>query len=343
MFPYSDPTGTNFLEEKGALGDYRAILDTQYQRFARLENSAFTLLEAFDELAPGTEVAEQAVDWRAFPITAPATHQGIDANRLRFQDEYVEWLVERDEEGRLVRVTFTTEFSEYFEALARVGVDALKEGIARVIPGADPTDSDLFGFFGGDPNLQSPLARAQRFRSNLVRNPWNVGPGGILCLTQQFNTLGALFNLVGRCGVARPDLLASAVCANVGGACGPGRNSDPTVCEAAQSLARIAFGLTLKDPAGVAIRRLAGSWTLDGQAIDMNDPDADHGCWTVTRGGRRAVLEVPPGLRLNNQTIDSGALVADHLFVGADAIAAPDAALPAFARTGAESQLRGVA
>jgi hypothetical protein len=342
MFPYSDPTGTDFLEEQGALGNYRELLDAQYQRFARLENSAFTLLEAFDELAPGTEVAEQAVDWRAFPITAPATHQGIDANRLRFQDEYVEWLVERDDDDRLVRVTFTTEFSEYFEALARVGVEALKEGIAQIMPGAEPTDSDLFGF-GGDPNLQSPLARAQRFRSNLVRNPWNVGPGGILCLTQQFNTLGALFNLVGRCGVARPDLLPSAVCANVGGACGAGRNSDPTVCEASQSLARINFGLTLKDPAGIAIRRLAGSWTLDGEAIDMNDPDAAHGCWTVTRNGRRAVLEILPGLRLNNQPVDSGALVADHLFVGADAIAAPDGALPEFARTGAENQLRGVA
>ena len=35
--------------------------------------------------------------------------------------------------------------------------------------------------------------------------------------------------------------------------------------------------------------------------------------------------------------------IADHLFVGADAIAAPDAALPEFARTGAENQLRGVA
>ena len=342
MFAYSDPTGTGFLEAKGALGDYRELVDTQYQRFARLENSAFTLLEAFDELAPGTEVAHQAVDWRAFPITAPATHQEIDADRLSCQDEYVEWRVERDGQGRLMRVTFTTEFPEYFEALARVGVDALKEGIAEIIPGADPTDTDLFGP-GVDPNDTSPRARSQRFRSNLVQNPWNMGPNGILCLTQRFNTLGALFNLVGQCGVPRPDLPPGAVCANVGGACGAGRNSDPAVCEAAQSLARIEFGLTLKDPAGIAIRRLAGSWTLDGQAIDMNDPDAAQGCWTVSRNGRRAVLEVPPGLRLNDQTIDSGAIVADHLFVGADAIAAPDAALPEFARTGAENQLRGVA
>lgn len=342
MFPYSDPVGASFLQEKGALGHYRDLVDAQYQRFARLGNSAFTFLEAFDELAPGTEIAHQAIDWRAFPITALARLQIIDANRLRFQDEYVEWRVNRNGAGELDRVIFTTEFPEYFEALARAGVDALKEGIGEVIPGAEPTDTELFGF-GPDPHQQSALTRSTRFRNNLVSNPWNVGPGGILCLTQRFNTLGALFNLVGRCGVPRPDLPATAVCANVGGACGAGRNSDPAVCAAAQELARIEFGLTLQDPAGIVIRRLEGGWSLDGQPIaDINDPDVAQGIWTITRNGRRAVLEVPPNLRLNNEAIESGAQVADHLIVGASAIAAPDAALPAFARIGFENQLRGV-
>jgi hypothetical protein len=110
-----------------------------------------------------------------------------------------------------------------------------------------------------------------------------------------------------------------------------------------QSLARTNFGLTVEDPAGIAIRRLAGGWTLNGEAVDVNDPNAAEGIWAVTRNGRRAVLEMAPGLRLNDQTVASGALVADHLFVGVNAVAAPDAALPDFARTGAESQLRGVA
>jgi hypothetical protein len=342
MFPYSDPVGTNLLEEKGALGHYRDLVDAQYQRFARLENSAFTFLEAFDELAPGTEIAHQTIDWRAFPITAPATPAEIDADRLRFQDEYVEWRVERDSSGQPVRIVFTTEFSEWFEALARADVDALKEGVAEVIPGADPADAELFGL-GPNPHEQSALTRSTRFRNNLVSNPWNVGAGGILCLTQRFNTLAALFNLVGQCGVPRRELPATAVCANVGGACGPGRNSDPAVCAAAQQLARIDFGLTLADPAGIVIRRLEGEWALDGQPIaDINDPDDAQGIWRVTRNGRRAVLEIPPTLQLNGQPIGSGAQVADHLIVGASAIAAPDAALPAFARIGFENQLRGV-
>jgi hypothetical protein len=237
------------------------------------------------------------------------------------------------------RITFTTEFPEYFEALATARVDALKQELARLDPSVNPSDEQLFGA-GPNPAGQSGLTRAQRFRDNLAANPLNAGVR-ILCLTQQFNTLGALFNLLGHCGVARLNLPASAVCGSVGGACGPGRNSDPAVCLAAQNLARSKFGLSLKDPAGIVIRRLDGAWSLDGQAVDINDAASNQGLWSVARGGRRAVLDVRPGLELDGQPIRCGAEVADRLFVGAAVLAAPEAALPAFARTGAEDA-RGI-
>ena len=44
MFNYKDSTGTNFLENQGALDEYRAILESQYLNSARVPNSAFTLL-----------------------------------------------------------------------------------------------------------------------------------------------------------------------------------------------------------------------------------------------------------------------------------------------------------
>ena len=342
MFPYSDPTGGNSLAKAGALDLYRELLHAQYQRFATVENSAFTLLEAFDELSPGTAVSEQTVEWRGFPITAQTTNSAIDDNRLRFQDEYVEWWAERDNQGKLLRVTFTTEFPEYFEALAQVGPDALKAEIRNIRPNADPTDAELFGA-GPDPAGQSGRTRARRFRDNLASNPWNIGPKGILCLTQQFNTLGALFNLVGACGTSRPDIPAGAVCANVGGACGPGRNSDPAICQATQDLARTDFACSFKDPAGVVIRSLSGSWSVGGQPIDINDKDANRGAWTVSRNGGRAVLKVSDDLRLNDQPVRSGAEVADNLSVAADLLAAANTALPVWARTGSESQIRGVA
>ena len=292
-------------------------------------------------MSPGTEVAQRLIDWRGYPITAQVSDAAIDARRSEFQDEYVEWWLERDGGGRPARITFTTEFAEYFEALAQVGADVLKEEIANLVPGAAPTDTELFGA-GPNSAGQSGRTRARRFRSNLSNNPWNIGPKGILCLTQQFNTLGALFNLVGACGVARTDIDPGSVCANVGGACGPGRNSDPAVCEATQRLARDDFACSLRDPCGVGIRSLAGNWTMGGEPLDINDPATNQGLWTVSRNGRRAVLSIPDDLRLNDDRVQSGARVADNLFVGADAVAAPDASLPEWARTGSEQQIRGM-
>ncbi len=341
LFPYSDPTGEGALQNAGALQIYRELLHNQYHRFGTLGNSAFTLLEAFEELNPGAAPVEQTVEWRGFPITAQTTRQAIDNDRLRFQDEYVEWRPERDGQGRLVRVTFTTDFPEYFQAFAQIGVDALKAEIRRVIPGADPTDAELFGA-GPNPGNQSGPTRAQRFLANLANNPWNMGPKGFLCLTQRFNTLGALFNLVGECGIVQQNVPASDVCSNVGGACGPGRNSDPAICRRVQEVARANFACSLKDPAGVVIRRLAGNWALNGQAIDINNPTNNQGLWTLSRNGRRGVLNIPNGLRLNSSPIATGAEVADNLFVGVDVVAVANAALPQWARTGSEQQVRGV-
>src|SRR3954451_15560238 len=244
LFAYTDPTGGGFLAQSGALDIYRELLDEQYERFAKVGDSAFALLEAFDELSSGTSAVRQIVDWRGFPISAQGTFAEIDSNRLLFQDEYIEWWIEHDSQGNLSRVTFTTEFPEYFEAIAQVGTNELKREIQNIIPGANPTDKELFGA-GPDPATVSGRTRARRFRDNLRSNPWNVGPKGILCLAQQFNTLGALFNLVGICGIDQPNFPAGAVCANVGGACGPGRNSDPAICQAVQQLAKINFACSL--------------------------------------------------------------------------------------------------
>src|SRR5882724_4744027 len=50
MFAYSDPTGTGFLAQVGALEAYRNKVRTLDERFDALPNSGFTLREAFDEL-----------------------------------------------------------------------------------------------------------------------------------------------------------------------------------------------------------------------------------------------------------------------------------------------------
>src|SRR5215212_8571678 len=106
MFNYKDPAGT--LKPANALANYRQLLHEQYRKHAQAPKSAFTFLEAFLEAAPG-KAQEAAVQWSAFPITATGTNAEIDAQRFEFQDEYVEWRVERTA-TKLKQITFTTEF-----------------------------------------------------------------------------------------------------------------------------------------------------------------------------------------------------------------------------------------
>jgi hypothetical protein len=340
MFAYSDPTGTGFLQSAGVLQNYREKVHFFDRRFHTVPNSGFALREAFEQLAPGTRAEITTVRWSAFPVTAAAGAEEIDNGRLDFQDEYCEWRVEKNGET-LTRVTFTTEFSEYLEAFAEVGVTPLKEEIGRLVPAANPTDADLFGP-GFNPATMSAPARGDRFRRNLPNNPWNNGQRGILCLTQHFNTMSALFNLLGACGVPRPDLDSGAVCANVGGACGPGRNSDPNVCSGVQDLARNDRSFSLQDPAGIRIMGLdpAGRWTVNGQAVDMNNEAVNSGIWKVTRNGRRGTFTFQGDVRLGGARINTGADLARQLIVGAAVIHAPNAALPEWARIGNEG-LRG--
>jgi hypothetical protein len=339
MFAYSDPTGTGFLEQAGALQPYRELIDVLHQQFHALKNSGFTLREAFDQLAAGIAAGTATINWKAFPVTAQATPAGIDGDRFQFQDEYVEWRVERKPDGTLARVTFTTEFPEYFQALAQVGAGRLKEEVARLHPGANPTDQELFGD-SFNPATATPQARANQFRDNLQSNPWNNGEREILCLTLGANNMFALFNLLGACGVPRPNLNPGDVCASSQGACVPDRNSDPSVCIAAQNLARSDRSFSPQDPCGIRILGLdpAGQWTVDGQAMDINDQAANRGIWKLSRNSRRGVFTFQGDVRLAGTRIQTGAALSEQLIVGADVVHAPNAALPQWARRGNEPQ-----
>lgn len=345
MFDYSDPTGTGILDETGAILIYRLLLDRQYRRFAEVPDSAFTLLEAFDGLDEESGLGSATVAWAAFPRNVAqrlgATFDEIDRDRFRLQEEYVEWRVERDGDDRVERVTFTTLFPEWFQSLAAFGMDQLARGLRSFHPEAEPTPEELFGP-GFDPDRATAFERFVRFQAALRDNPWNNGERGILVLTQPVNTLGALANLVGACGIERPEVGPGSVCELVSGAgaCVPGRNSDPNVCLAAQNLVRDARAFSLADPAGIAILRIGGIWKLDGEQVDLNDPEDNEELWRIDHGGRRAVLEVPPELTFVDDPVDSGARVATVVQVGSSVVHAPEEAIPDWAQTGFETVRR---
>jgi hypothetical protein len=333
MFAYSDPTGIGILERERALQNYRQLVHTLYRQEARKANSAFTLLSAFDDLHNDPETIVNTVDWAAFPKISKGTDAQIDADRFRHQDEYIEWRVEHNSSEQIVRITFTTELFEGFQALAEVGESALVRAIQDIIPAANPSTVELFGP-GFNPSNASADARGQQFVFHRTSNPWNNGKKGILCLGQQNNTMEALLVLVGDCGVNR--LVDPAqVCAL--SSCVPGRNSDPSVCAAVQQLAQSDRVISLVDPVGIRILELRGIWKRNGQQIDINDATQHSDVWSISRNGRRAVLNVGSGLTMGDDPIVSGAQVARALFVGASVISAPSSKLPAWAKTGHES------
>ena len=170
MFDYQEPTGTGFLESQGALAVYRAIIHSFYSRFASLPGSGFTFAEAFEELADGVQPSTAGVGWKAFPKAVIATNEQIDAQRFDFQDEYVEWRTEKAAGGSVTRITFTTEFPEYYQALATVSHDALVQGIQEVIPGANPTHmGPVLGQISTRPRRRGPSVP-----NGCVARPWRT-------------------------------------------------------------------------------------------------------------------------------------------------------------------------
>jgi len=335
MFAYTDHGKT--LQPARALENYRLALHLEYSQSARLPDSAFTLAEAFDEV-PAAKAQTAGVEWAAFPRAALATNAEIDASRFQLQDEYVEWAVDKAN-GRIQRISFTTEFLAYYEALARVGSDELIAAIKAVIPTAQPQVSELFGP-GFVTASATENARAGRFRAFAQQNPWINGKKGVICLAHKSSTLSALFRLVDVAAIPNPKVQPGAICTTLAGNCVPERNSDPNIAAAVQSLARNDRSLTLADPVGIEVASLAGIWRVGGHIIDINDREANAGLWKVTRGGRRAELTVPADLLLDDVPIGSGAQVAAALRVKASIVSAANVDLPDWARVGQERSQR---
>lgn len=332
MFAYTDPTASSRLAASEALQFWRQVVRGEEVTSARRPGSAYTLLDAFDGV-PEDSITTSPVTWLAFPKSANATFEDIDADRL-LQDEYVEWHATRDGDGRLERVVFSCEFRWWWGVLAAVSAEALADGIRDLHPEADPSVEDLFGP-GFDPAAATPTRRFFAFLDHLRSNPWNNGSPDLLCLEQPNNSLRALFKLVEDCGVHLPEIPPSSVCGEV--ACVPERNSDPFVCNAVQGLAADGRVLSFRDPVGIRILELGGIWKLDGEEIDVNDPDAEHGVWKVGRNGRRAVFTVRDGLTFDDDPILTGAQIAQRLRVGVDVVHTAQDLVPGWARTGMES------
>jgi hypothetical protein len=269
---------------------------------------------------PHTAQVAQVV-WPAFParLLNQATSQEqrwalADGDRME-QDEYCEWSVERDDDGKVVRVTFTSEVPEHWEHMAE-NKDRVV-GLYREFVDPNVGETDLFD---GD--------------QYLPENDCNNSTVGRLAhLIQHNNNLVAAIDLVARATILRETANGNPVthkqalvaCAGLGD---PFRNSDPNIAAAVNDAARSGAEIALADPPGLYLDGIetAGFRTPDGtDAVTF---------WTIERGTPehtvRASFAVPEGLgykvgdiEFNGRNIRFGAQLADRVRVRVGVIVKP--------------------
>jgi hypothetical protein len=283
------------------------------------------------------------VFWTALPTSYDARfggdtqklHRFLDkpkASRERLQDEYCEWVVQRDALGRIMRIIFTSEPPDYYQFLydGEFGVPPAKTRKLLV---------ELYRRRCGTSKVK--LADLVRDGSYDWNNAWNGSHA--LHMNQRNNTLGAQINIVARASILRQrgkklitDARALIECAQYGD---PERQSDPAIGAAVNQAARGNRFITLENPVGLYMTGLDTSgWT----APDGSDPQS---FWNVRAGIAsadpskamivRAELAVPADksytlsdVEIGGVPIAFGAQVAAHIQVRVGVIVSPGDALP---------------
>lgn len=267
----------------------------------------------------------------------------------RQQDEYCEWHADRDGEGRITRICFSSEAPEYWEFLAEgtrpffaagdprrdlvagdLGLveELYKEHVNPGVSAADLVWPFDVAFFDDDTNPGTGEPFGWRFYARKgTYNPFNkwTTTDGIMHLTHPANTLRGEFRVGGGASVQRRDGNGQVVvdpeqlvcCSGFGD---PNRSSDPAIGAAVNRFARSGLSVSLADPVGLYISELA----LDG----FSGPAGEEmvAAWQVDRGSRedrrilRARFEVPEELGftvgqvlLDGDGIRFGGQIADRI------------------------------
>jgi hypothetical protein len=229
------------------------------------------------------------------------------------QIEYLEWFTQRDERGRITKVTFTTETPEYWMALFRS-------------PGGPDRVLELYRELLGNPAISLAEITDAAGRYDPL-NVWNTSRGVIHYIVERqdgaVNTLRGALNLVAL-SVTRPivsdnyQLIDSARTA-----------ADPRITLDVRALARKGLQITTADPIGLCM----GGWDDTGWSKPDGSPVGDY--WQIVRPAGasappalRLVYEVPASegfvvgdIRIGGRPIEFGGQVAEHLTVTFPAVA----------------------
>jgi hypothetical protein len=240
------------------------------------------------------------------------------------QDEYLEWAVRRNQEGKITRIIFVAEGYDYFSTLFKHDEKLVTEiyrdftGVSSIMP--DDLRA-IKGVFVKDDNGLKEWIEPEAFNP---RNKFNINPG-VVHLSHNANSLGAEVNLAGVSGVARkgvdgktlptgdPELL---LCCSQGG--NPNRNSDPLIGEQAYAQVLQKFRYTLADPVGLYIAGIdeARMTTPAGETIPRE-------WWKIIRGRDLWVPGNSRVLRLELEAPKEAGFVVGDLLVDGNEIKFP--------------------
>lgn len=257
----------------------------------------------YDPVAHGIEGTDKLLDitWNGFPkrftgggtVDYGAADDNLDEGQTRLeaqarlQDEYLEWFVDRDSQGKIVRVQFTCEEPEYWKFLAKVRPDYVVTKYRQLINPAVKKE-DLFVNDQYDP-----------------LNIWNTARGA-MHTTYQGNHLSAALKFVADATVRRlasdgTELTTSKALIKSTVEGQTNRNSDPAVGYDVNGLARQGFMITLANPIGPYMASFKG----DGLVLPNGEPAAE--CFQVLRGrfpeALRAEFRVPAAAAARGWTV----------------------------------------
>lgn len=278
---------------------------------APLYNRTTESLEA--ELVP--------VPWQAFPgpidkkkHLAPEERWAA-ADAREEQVEYCEWHSEVAN-GALMRVTFTTEVPEYFEALHRADPEEVlrlyREWVGEHVQPEDLVDG------AGDYDRD---------------NPHRQSGGALIHLQGGFNTLDAALKLAAQAMIVRQDeqgqeISDMAELVKCNGLGDPNRNSDPQIAATLNGVASGGARVSLADPIGPFMEKFRiEQMEIDDGSLDLADfwqPERKMGDHVV-----RASFAAPDGVtplssvRLEGEPIRFGSQLAQRVNVALIALVAP--------------------
>jgi len=260
-------------------------------------------------------IAERSLVWMGFPRRVVFDHRDDRPEAFRVadlrteedrekQEEYLEWRAIR-QDGKITKVTFTTETPEYWKLLFEEEPD---------------TVVCLYRNLVGDPGVvKEDLVDSAGVYDK--HNPWNTTRGivHLNVISPLDNTLDAAVRLaVGSAGLRNPHSLDNYELQE--NTSQPPTSADPRVTMDGNTLVRRGLSVTLREPVGLYI----AGWDDTGWTKPDGSPVGNY--WCVVRGRSGAALrveyEVPKeegfvvgDIRIGGRPIEFGGQIAEHVTV----------------------------